>query len=373
MSKALLQFPWLAAHRAEVVTMVSDLGILAAPQGGRIMGSKRAQKAKKRAQREAKREVRRARSAAQAANKEAQRQAPIAASAKVAARSKVAKAATKDDPDNPLIGYMAAHDSDIVRYEDDCLVAESREEMERTVALLCPGRKPTIFPAHFQQLVEFMKQSGEVLRFDAAAQARFSEAAARRGTPITDPEPEDLAVFGLPPSEPSAARAPEPSEVAEPTEPPRSTTLLAPAYVVKSEQCCPNCLSISVVFALGAEGIQSRTPSRIEGDESLLLMSEITWLSTDLRMILTSYSDGCFFPDRSSMDTSSHYVNHCDNCGAPLDDFELFLEPGAAFFPMTPEDCQRMTLFRLLPETDLSVCGNYGSSTFPWQQFARRQ
>jgi hypothetical protein len=130
------------------------------------MSSRRADKAKQRAQRQAKRQVRRARSAAQAAKKAAERQTRIAASAKVAARSKVAEPATKDDPDNPLIGYLAAHHSDIVRYEDDCLVAESREEMERTVAMLCPERKATIYPAHFQQLVEFMKQSGEVLRFE---------------------------------------------------------------------------------------------------------------------------------------------------------------------------------------------------------------
>ena len=203
------------------------------------------------------------------------------------------------------------------------------------------ARGVTIRAVTFEQLYQAMDQEGEVFCYDNEAYARFQEAAARRGKPLTDPEPEDLAVFGLRPSESSAATPAEPSEVAEPTS---STSLLAPAYVVKSEQCCPNCLSISAVFALAAEGIESRTPSRINQEESLVLMSDIAWLSTDLQQILTSYSDSSFFRDRSPMDGYSQYMNHCDNCGAPLDDFELFSEPGAAFFPMTREDCQRMTL-----------------------------
>ena len=109
------------------------------------MSSRRADKAKQRAQRQAKRQVRRARSAAQAAKKAAERQTRIAASAKVAARSKVAEPATKDDPDNPLIGYLAAHHSDIVRYEDDCLVAEcARRWSGRSPCCARRGRPPSI-------------------------------------------------------------------------------------------------------------------------------------------------------------------------------------------------------------------------------------
>lgn len=151
-----------------------------------------------------------------------------------------------------------------------------------------------------------------------------------------------------------------------------SATLVAPAYIVKAEECCWNCLSTSAVFALAAEGIKELPPSSRRSNE-FKLMSSITWLSSDLQQILTRYSDSSFFLDESPMDGSSNYMNHCSNCGALLEDTDMFCEPGGAFFPMDEEECQRITLIRLPDEIDLRISGQSWFTTFDWQTYARRQ
>ena len=120
------------------------------------MSSKRAQKARKRAQRQAKRQTRRARGVAVADDQDA-------------------------SASDPHIGYIADDDFDLVRHEGECVVAGSRQEMQRTVDLLCPGMKATIHCVSFEQLFRIMNETGEVFRFDDEAYARFLEPARRRG------------------------------------------------------------------------------------------------------------------------------------------------------------------------------------------------
>ena len=120
------------------------------------MGSKRARKARKRVQRQNRRETRRARQAPATDQQDAKR-------------------------DDPHIGFIAEDGFDLVRYEGECIVAGSREEMQRTVAILCPETKATIYRVSFEQLFRMMNETGEVFRFDDEAYARLLEPARRRG------------------------------------------------------------------------------------------------------------------------------------------------------------------------------------------------
>lgn len=175
-----------------------------------------------------------------------------------------------------------------------------------------------------------------------------------------------------------AQKIAEPGERTAPTPPSQATdsqpcaTLVAPAYIVTAETSCWNCLHDTAVFALAAEGIESLISSSHKSD-NFQLISSITWLSPDLQQHLTRHADSQFFLDESPMDGSSHYLNHCRNCGAPLNDFELFCEPGGAFFPMDQEACQRITLIPLPEETDLGFSGRSWFTTFDWQTYARRR
>ena len=141
------------------------------------MGSKRAQKAKKRAKREARRQTRRAHQA----------ESPV----------------QQDEPaTDELIGYVAHDGVDFLRLGGDCIIASERKEMEGTAEALFPGTRVTIRALTFQQLYQAMEQEGEVFRYDDEAYGRFSELAERHGKPIGAPQPEDLAAFGLRPSDP---------------------------------------------------------------------------------------------------------------------------------------------------------------------------
>ena len=145
------------------------------------MGSKRAQKAKKRAKRDARREARRAHQTESPVQQDVQQDEPAT---------------------DELIGYVAHDGVDFLRLGGDCIIASERREMEGTAEALFPGTRVTIRALTFEQLYQAMEQEGEVFRYDDEAYARFSELAERHGKPIDAPQPEDLAAFGLRPSDP---------------------------------------------------------------------------------------------------------------------------------------------------------------------------
>ena len=92
------------------------------------MGSKRAQKAKKRAQRESRRQVRRARNATGTAKKETSGQGQRASLASLVG-------AQETDGSHPPIGYVGFDGVDLLRYGGDCIVASSQVEMQRTAEM----------------------------------------------------------------------------------------------------------------------------------------------------------------------------------------------------------------------------------------------
>ena len=56
--------------------------------------------------------------------------------------------------------------------------------------------------------------------------------------------------------------------------------------------------------------------------------------------------------------TEPAWTNHCDACGSPLDDEELFCEPGEAFFPTS--DAAAAAIRLLLIEAPLeATAGGY--------------
>ena len=48
--------------------------------------------------------------------------------------------------------------------------------------------------------------------------------------------------------------------------------------------------------------------------------------------------------DYSRQAEESYWMNHCEHCGMKQGDFNLFCEPGGAFFPVTEEECSLITL-----------------------------
>ena len=139
------------------------------------MGSKRGQKAKKRAKREARRETRRA-----------QREpTPVE---------------PNSDPRQTHVGYIAFNDKELYCYRGDCLVAHSRQEIQRTAHLLHPESKANFVSASFGELIQAMEEEQVTFCFDDEAYRRFAEAARRCGMPIDShwPRGSDLRIVDAP-------------------------------------------------------------------------------------------------------------------------------------------------------------------------------
>jgi hypothetical protein len=52
-----------------------------------------------------------------------------------------------------------------------------------------------------------------------------------------------------------------------------------------------------------------------------------------------------------------YWANHCGSCGSPMDDHDLFCEPGGAFLPATPETAAEVTLVRIAQALEASAIG----------------
>lgn len=61
---------------------------------------------------------------------------------------------------------------------------------------------------------------------------------------------------------------------------------------------------------------------------------------------------------------TGYFMNHCQHCTAKLGDFFMHCEPGGAFFPTSPEQASKITLFRVSERFD-SNCGvSYATDDF---------
>ncbi|MDN3525293.1 DUF5710 domain-containing protein [Halomonas sabkhae] len=61
---------------------------------------------------------------------------------------------------------------------------------------------------------------------------------------------------------------------------------------------------------------------------------------------------------------SRYFMNHCQHCGAKLGDFFMHSEPGGAFFPTSPEQANKMILFRINEKFDANCDIRYATDDF---------
>lgn len=71
----------------------------------------------------------------------------------------------------------------------------------------------------------------------------------------------------------------------------------------------------------------------------------------------------------AKMSNSTYYANHCPDCGALQGQYFLFQEPGGAFFPVSREQAQRISLKRISqPFVAAGACGEIPETNF-WDCF----
>ena len=57
-------------------------------------------------------------------------------------------------------------------------------------------------------------------------------------------------------------------------------------------------------------------------------------------------------------------MNHCQHCDAKLGDFFMHGEPGGAFFPTSPEQANKMIIFRINERFDANCGIGYATDDF---------
>ncbi|HSG40293.1 MAG TPA: DUF5710 domain-containing protein [Thermoanaerobaculia bacterium] len=132
----------------------------------------------------------------------------------------------------------------------------------------------------------------------------------------------------------------------------------APIYAVESSSPCWSCGREISVVALAVEHLDGQEQD--DEEKCLIVLSEIEELPPELlRLISSRYSS---LKMRYSKTANRRYfMNHC-SCGAPLGDFFLHSEPGAAFFPTSPEEAEQIVLRELPIVGSFKVKASYGQA-----------
>jgi hypothetical protein len=127
-------------------------------------------------------------------------------------------------------------------------------------------------------------------------------------------------------------------------EPPVEVNVRAPRYcIARTRRVCRHCKEQTDLFALalptGHEtlDVDEAAQDAAAADAWILatqpaLIFHLEYLNADVAARLASLTSSFRIAQQGSV-VERAWTNHCQTCGAPFDDEELFCEPGEAFFP----------------------------------------
>lgn len=123
--------------------------------------------------------------------------------------------------------------------------------------------------------------------------------------------------------------------------------LLAPVYLALASTNCWSCKTATPVFCLCARGVEDEDNEGCD-DFAWLFVSLFNFkhCGDDLQQIIDQHAIG-YTKDSSKQAGARYYMNHCKHCGAKLGDFFMHEEPGGAFFPMSKQEAQKITLHEI--------------------------
>jgi len=132
----------------------------------------------------------------------------------------------------------------------------------------------------------------------------------------------------------------------------------APIYVIESSSSCWSCGCETPVVALAVDHLDGQELEEEEEESCLILLSSVEGLPPALVNLLGPRYP--FLRKRYSKTAGRRYfMNHC-SCGAPLGDFFLHSEPGAAFFPTSPKEAKQIVLRELPVSGPFEVAASCG-------------
>jgi hypothetical protein len=129
-------------------------------------------------------------------------------------------------------------------------------------------------------------------------------------------------------------------------------------WIALAAAACPHCCSQTRLMALAVpplhetlsdpgeagDGEAREDTWEVAGCNAFLFYVE--YLPQTVRRRLEHFSSG-YRPAYSAAALASYWVNHCERCGALIDDHELFCEPAGAFLPTGPASASAIALVRV--------------------------
>ena len=111
----------------------------------------------------------------------------------------------------------------------------------------------------------------------------------------------------------------------------------------------------AVIDDAGAEAAQASDAWQCPNVNAILFYVEA--LPQDVQFLLQQIAPG-FRPAQSAAIQARYWVNHCEHCGATLEDHELHCEPDGAFLPSSEAAAARIQL-RRIQEPFEALSGGY--------------
>jgi hypothetical protein len=142
---------------------------------------------------------------------------------------------------------------------------------------------------------------------------------------------------------------------------------IPPLFMLRAGERCPQCGKTTNVFALLSSGLYDGVEDHTFND--FILLKDIEYLPKSLLAVLTEHCTGWRFNQEEPSEPPC-LMNHCLRCEAKLTDSYTHAEPGAAFYPTSPDECWNISAFLLPVEGDISViCGWSSGGLTDWLDY----
>jgi hypothetical protein len=138
-------------------------------------------------------------------------------------------------------------------------------------------------------------------------------------------------------------------------------------FVAQTRVVCPRCLQTTRLVALGlppghevlelddAPDDGTAEDTWVAADHPAFLF-HIVHLSENVRLRVGGITPA-YRADAATDGEESGWTNHCEHCGSPFDDQDLFCEPGGAFFPVSDADARLIRLLSVDEAIDADASG----------------
>jgi hypothetical protein len=115
-------------------------------------------------------------------------------------------------------------------------------------------------------------------------------------------------------------------------------------FLAQSVAACGRCSQPSSAFSFGLlPGHQRQVDERWESVDTSVLLFYIDYLPPEVIFVAQELTPH-YQLDYSPLTATEYWLNHCQHCGALLEDHDLHCEPDGAFLPLNTREAERILL-----------------------------